>query len=49
MTVTENIAFPLLMRSVDKSERERKVVKALEMVKLDGYGARKPAELSGGQ
>ena len=49
MTVAENIAFPLNMRNVDKSERERKVGEALEMVKLGGYGARKPAELSGGQ
>ena len=49
MTVSENIAFPLLMRKVDKSERASKVAKALEMVKLEGYGARKPAELSGGQ
>ena len=49
MTVAENIAFPLLMRNVDKSERASKVAQALEMVKLDGYGARKPAELSGGQ
>ncbi len=49
MTVSENIAFPLLMRKVDKTERARKVAKALEMVKLEGYGARKPAELSGGQ
>ena len=49
MTVAENIAFPLLMRNVDKSERASKVAKALEMVKLSGYGMRKPAELSGGQ
>ena len=49
MTVAENIAFPLMMRNVDKAERDRKVVKALEMVKLAGYGTRKPAELSGGQ
>ena len=49
MTVSENIAFPLLMRNVGKSERASKVAKALEMVKLEGYGARKPVELSGGQ
>ena len=49
MTVAENIAFPLLMRKVDQSARARKVAQALEMVKLEGYGARKPAELSGGQ
>ena len=49
MSVAENIAFPLLMRNVDKNERASKVAKALEMVKLGGYGTRKPAELSGGQ
>ena len=49
MSVAENIAFPLLMRNVDRNERERKVGEALEMVKLGGYGTRKPAELSGGQ
>ena len=49
MTVAENIAFPLLMRNVGKSERASKIAKALEMVKLSGYGMRKPAELSGGQ
>ena len=49
MTVAENIAFPLSMRNVDKSERARKVDAALEMVKLQGYGTRKPSELSGGQ
>ena len=49
MTVAENIAFPLSMRNVDKGERARKVEAALEMVKLQGYGTRKPAELSGGQ
>ena len=49
MTVAENIAFPLSMRNIDKSERARKVEAALDMVKLGGYGTRKPAELSGGQ
>ena len=49
MTVAENIAFPLSMRNVDRSERARKVDAALEMVKLQGYGTRKPSELSGGQ
>ena len=49
MSVEENIAFPLAMRNVDKHERADKVRKALEMVKLGGYGRRKPAELSGGQ
>ena len=45
MSVAENIAFPLLMRNVNKSERASKVAKALEMVKLGGYEARKPGPL----
>lgn len=49
MTVTENIAFPLRMRGVQKPDQLIRIQKALEMVKLDGYGSRKPAELSGGQ
>jgi mannopine transport system ATP-binding protein len=48
-TVAENIAFPLRMRGVGRSERRRRVDEALEMVKLDGYGHRMPAQLSGGQ
>lgn len=49
MSVAENIAFPLAMRKIGRSERERRVEEALATVKLSGYGARKPAELSGGQ
>ncbi|MBS1893422.1 MAG: ABC transporter ATP-binding protein, partial [Actinobacteria bacterium] len=34
---------------VDKAERARRRDEALEMVRLPGYGDRKPGELSGGQ
>jgi putative spermidine/putrescine transport system ATP-binding protein len=37
------------VRKVAKDERARRRDEALEMVRLGGYGDRKPAELSGGQ
>lgn len=49
MSVAENIAFPLVMRKIGRADRERRVMQALETVKLSGYGDRKPSELSGGQ
>lgn len=49
MTVAENIGFPLRMRHVGRAERDKRIRHVLELVKLDGYEARKPAELSGGQ
>ena len=49
MTVAENIAFPLRTRGVGRAEREGRIRRALEMVKLDAHAGRKPSELSGGQ
>jgi putative spermidine/putrescine transport system ATP-binding protein len=49
MTVSENLAFPLEVRNIDKSERETRVKRALEMVQLGAFGDRRPAQLSGGQ
>jgi len=49
MTVAENVAFPLEARGVPKPERAARVTRALEMVRLPGYGDRRPAQLSGGQ
>ncbi len=49
MTVQENIAFGLRRRRVPGDERRHRVDEALEMVRLSGYGERRPAELSGGQ
>jgi putative spermidine/putrescine transport system ATP-binding protein len=49
MTVAENIEYGLRIRKVAKGERARRRDDALEMVRLPGYGARKPGELSGGQ
>ncbi len=49
MTVAENIAFPLSVRGVPREERARRVDKALALVRLAGFGHRRPTELSGGQ
>ena len=49
MSVAENLAFPLKVRRVEQSEIDRKVERALSMVKLSGFGGRRPAQLSGGQ
>ncbi len=49
MTVGENLAFPLEVRGMDKSEREQRVKRALDMVQLGAFGDRRPAQLSGGQ
>ncbi len=49
MTVAENLAFPLEVRGMSKSETETKVKRALEMVRLPEFGGRRPAQLSGGQ
>ncbi|MCV6824547.1 MULTISPECIES: ABC transporter ATP-binding protein [Halocynthiibacter] len=49
MTVAENLAFPLEVRKIGKSEREKKVMRALDMVQMGEFGGRRPAQLSGGQ
>jgi putative spermidine/putrescine transport system ATP-binding protein len=49
MTVAENLAFPLEVRKLGKSEREEKVQRALDMVQMGRFGGRRPAQLSGGQ
>jgi putative spermidine/putrescine transport system ATP-binding protein len=49
MTVYENLAFPLQVRNKSKAEIAERVKRALEMVELPAYGARRPNQLSGGQ
>lgn len=49
MTVFDNIAFSLKLRKIKRSVIEQKVKEAAEMVAIDRYLDRKPAELSGGQ
>jgi putative spermidine/putrescine transport system ATP-binding protein len=49
MTVFDNIAFPLTMRSVTRAEIRARVEESLALVQLAGYGSRYPHELSGGE
>jgi spermidine/putrescine transport system ATP-binding protein len=49
MSVRENIGYGLRMKGVPRAEREERVSRALEMVKLEQLGARSPRQLSGGQ
>lgn len=49
LTVFENIAFPLRVRRVGASEIRMRVGAALASVRMNGFGDRRPATLSGGQ
>ena len=51
MTIQENLAFPLKMQRprIAKAEIERKVKEILQLVQLEGYEERYPAQMSGGQ
>ena len=49
MSAAQNVAFGLEMRGVGKAEIQARVDEALEMVRLPGYGSRRPREMSGGQ
>jgi putative spermidine/putrescine transport system ATP-binding protein len=49
MSVGENVAYGLRIAGIGKAERAERRDEALEMVRLPGYGERRPAELSGGQ
>ncbi len=49
LSVFENIAFPLKMRKVSKSERRKRVETVAEMLDILPLLGRKPRELSGGQ
>ncbi len=49
MTVAENVAFPLRVRGISRAARDEKVKAALDLVQLDRFADRKPAQLSGGQ
>ncbi len=48
-TVAENIGFGLRMRRVARPEITRRVNEAMQLVRLDGLGDRRPNQLSGGQ
>jgi putative spermidine/putrescine transport system ATP-binding protein len=49
MTVAENVEYGMRVQKVPRPERARRASESLEMVRLPGFGSRKPGELSGGQ
>ncbi len=49
MTVAENLAFPLSVRGLSKTDVSERVKRVLSMVQLDAFAQRYPAQLSGGQ
>ena len=49
MTIAENVAFPLKMRRIGRAERDARVTRALDLVRLGHLKDRKPSQLSGGQ
>lgn len=49
LNILDNVAYGLMVKGTAKAERYRAAEAALELVKLPGYGTRKPGQLSGGQ
>jgi putative spermidine/putrescine transport system ATP-binding protein len=49
MTVAQNIGYGMRVRGIDRAARRRRTDEALEMVRLPGFGERRPSQLSGGQ
>lgn len=48
-TIGENIAFGLKYRNIPKADAHKKVIEALDIVRLPGVEDRYPTQLSGGQ
>ncbi len=49
LSILENVSYGLMVKGVGKTERLKAAEEALAMVKLPGYGTRRPGQLSGGQ
>jgi putative spermidine/putrescine transport system ATP-binding protein len=49
MTVRDNVAYGLMVKGVDRRVRLEKAEEMLALVKLPGFGDRRPGQLSGGQ
>ncbi|UDL92447.1 ABC transporter ATP-binding protein [Mesorhizobium sp. PAMC28654] len=49
LNVLDNVAYGLMVKGVGKAERQKAAEEALSLVRLPGYGARRPGQLSGGQ
>jgi putative spermidine/putrescine transport system ATP-binding protein len=46
---TDNVAFSLKMRGIDKDTRRRQAIELLKRVQMEPFAQRLPAQLSGGQ
>jgi sulfate/thiosulfate transport system ATP-binding protein len=49
LTIGQNIAFGMEIRSISGSKVKKKVAELLDLIQLSGLGDRYPAQLSGGQ
>jgi len=49
LSVMDNVAYGLKQRGLGRSERRSRATEMLELVRLTGFGDRKPRQLSGGQ
>jgi len=49
LSVMDNVAYGLKQRGLGRSERRARATEMLELVRLTGFGDRKPRQLSGGQ
>jgi len=49
MTIRENLAYPLKLRKLSRENIRTKVDAYLNLIELDDFGGRYPAQLSGGQ
>ncbi len=49
LTVWDNVAFGLRIKRQSRSEIQSRVAEVLQLVKMDSYAKRYPAQLSGGQ
>jgi putative spermidine/putrescine transport system ATP-binding protein len=47
--VLDNVAYGLMVKGIGKADRLKAAEEALALVRLPGYGARRPGQLSGGQ
>jgi putative spermidine/putrescine transport system ATP-binding protein len=49
LDLIDNVAFSLKMKGVAKDERRAKAMEMLQLMQLEAYATRRPAQLSGGQ
>ncbi|KAA3511553.1 ABC transporter ATP-binding protein [Agrobacterium rosae] len=49
LDLIDNVAFSLKMKGVDKDARRAKAMEMLQLMQLEPYANRRPAQLSGGQ